>query len=107
MISFKNCDNQYIGSGIDFKPRFKIHKSDIKTKKDRCGTARHYNKKMFWYPKFTQVSSNTINWSRGQWRRSGMNHSMSRVSDFYASKRKGCSKKCYTVYNVMSGCPVQ
>ena len=30
---------------LDFKSRFRIHKSDIKTKKDRCGTARHFNTK--------------------------------------------------------------
>ena len=31
--------------GLDFKSRFRIHKSDIKTKKDRRGTARHFNTK--------------------------------------------------------------
>ena len=45
LISCKNCEDQYIGSAIDFKARFRIHKSDIKTKKDRCGTARHFNSK--------------------------------------------------------------
>ena len=32
---------------ITFKSRFRIHKSDIKAKKDRCGTARHFNNKYF------------------------------------------------------------
>ena len=45
LISCKNCEDQYIGSAIDFKVRFRIHKSDLKTKKDRCGTARHFNTK--------------------------------------------------------------
>ena len=40
LISYKNCEDQYIESAIDFKTRFRIHKSDIKTKKDRSGTAR-------------------------------------------------------------------
>ena len=31
----------------DFKARFRMHKSDIKTKKDRCGTARYFNNKFF------------------------------------------------------------
>ena len=44
-ISCKNCEDQYIGSGIDFKARFRTHKSDIKTKKDSCGTSRHFNSK--------------------------------------------------------------
>ena len=34
-----------MGSAINFKQRFRIHKSDIKTNKDRCGTARHFNNK--------------------------------------------------------------
>ena len=45
LISCKNCEDQYIGSAIDLKARFRIHKSDIKTKKDRCDTARHFNTK--------------------------------------------------------------
>ena len=39
------CLEQYVGSAIKFKSRFRIHKSDIKTKKDRCGTARNFNNK--------------------------------------------------------------
>ena len=42
IISCKNCGDQYVGSA-----RFRIRKSDIKTKKDRCGTARHFNNKCF------------------------------------------------------------
>ena len=38
---------QYVGSAIRFKSRFGIHKSDIKTKKDRSGTARHFNNKCY------------------------------------------------------------
>ena len=29
---------QYVGLAINFKQRFRIYKSDIKTNKDRCGT---------------------------------------------------------------------
>ena len=29
----------------NFSTRFGTHKGDIKTKKDRCSTARHFNKK--------------------------------------------------------------
>ena len=32
---------------INFKQRFRILKFDIKTNKDRCGTARHVNSKCF------------------------------------------------------------
>ena len=45
LISCTNCNEQYVGSAIDFKKRFRIHKSDINTKKDRWGVARHFNNK--------------------------------------------------------------
>ena len=45
LSSCKNCEIQNKGSGIDFKVRFRIYKSDIKTKKCRCGTARRFNNK--------------------------------------------------------------
>ena len=38
---------QYVRSATSFKQRFYIHKSDIKTKKGRCGTARHFNSVCF------------------------------------------------------------
>ena len=34
---------KYVRSATYFKQPFCIHKSDIKTKKDRCGAARHFN----------------------------------------------------------------
>ena len=43
LVECNNCKQQYIGSALNFKQRFRIHKSDIKTNKDRCGTARHFN----------------------------------------------------------------
>ena len=45
LISCSNCYDQYVGSALDFKSRFRIHKSDIKTKKDRCGTEWYFNTK--------------------------------------------------------------
>ena len=45
LIICSNCREQYVGSAINFKQRFRIHKSDIKTNKDRFGTARHFNNK--------------------------------------------------------------
>ena len=43
LITCKNCLEQYVGSATDFNICFRIHKSDIKTNKDRCGTAKHFN----------------------------------------------------------------
>ena len=45
IISCKNCGDQYVGSSTDFKARFRIHKSNIKTKKDRCCTPSHFKNK--------------------------------------------------------------
>ena len=45
LITCSSCREQYVGSAINFKQIFRIHKSDIKTNKDRCGTARHFNNK--------------------------------------------------------------
>ena len=44
VISCNNCEDQFAGSATDFKARFRIHKNDIKTKKNRCLTGRHFNK---------------------------------------------------------------
>ena len=43
MITCKNCLEQYVVSAANFKNRFRMHKSDIKTKKDRYGTAKYFN----------------------------------------------------------------
>ena len=36
LISCTNYNEQYLGSATEFKKRFRIHKSDINTNKDRC-----------------------------------------------------------------------
>ena len=43
LVEWTNCKQQYIGSALSFKQRFRTHKSDINTNKDRCGSARHFN----------------------------------------------------------------
>ena len=43
LVECSNCKHQYIGFALKFKEWFKIHKSDIKTNKDHCGTASHFN----------------------------------------------------------------
>ena len=42
-ITCKNYLEQNGGSATNFKSRFRIHKSDIKNNKDRCGTVKHFN----------------------------------------------------------------
>ena len=43
LVECINCKCPYVGSPTSFKRRFLIHKSDIKTKIDSGGTARHFN----------------------------------------------------------------
>ena len=43
LITCNKCLEQYVGSATNFKNRFRIHKSDIKINKDRCGTAKRFN----------------------------------------------------------------
>ena len=43
LVKCVTCKCQNIGSATSFKQHFHIHKSDIKTKKDRCGIASHFN----------------------------------------------------------------
>ena len=45
LISCTNCNEQYVGSAVDFKKLFSVHKSDINTKKDLCGVTRHFTNK--------------------------------------------------------------
>ena len=49
LISCTNCNEQHVGSAVDFKRRFRIHKSDINSKTDRCEVACHYTNKC-WDP---------------------------------------------------------
>ena len=109
LIFCKSCEDQYIGSAIDFKARFRIHKNDIKTKKDRCSTARHFNTKCsdvqnphrFLQVQLIESVVSDLDLENKLWEREKYwqcqlftnKHGMNSVSDLYASKRKGCRKK--------------
>ena len=109
LISCSNCYDQYVGSALDFKSRFRIHKSDIKTKKDRCGTARHFNTKCtdssnshkFLRIQIIESLQCAYNLEGKLWERERYwqcqlftnTHGMNSVSDLYSTKRKGCRKK--------------
>ena len=41
LITCKGCLKQYVGSAKSFKERFRVHKSDINTGKERCGISKH------------------------------------------------------------------
>ena len=112
LIECSNCKDQYIGSELNFKQRFRIHNSDIKTSKDRCGTARHFNNvcshpsNPHFYLKvqlIEQVFCNGVNkdieailGKREKYWKSQLFsnvYNMNSVSDLYSRKRKGCRRK--------------
>ena len=110
LISCAKCLEQYVGSATKFKTRFRIHKSDIKTKKDRCGTARHFNNKCchsnpFMYLKVQIIeeiyceNSNIVEdllWEREKYWQAQLftnTKGMNSISDLYSFKRKGCRKR--------------
>ena len=94
------------------KQRFRIHKSDIKTNKDGCGTTRHFNN-VCCHPSnphsylkvqlIEQVQCNdaykdieAILWEREKYWESQLFtnvYGMNSVSDLYSRKRKGCRRK--------------
>ena len=109
IISCKNFGDQYVGSATDFKARFRIHKSDIKTKKDRCGTASYFNNKccdgsiqhIFCQVQLIESAQSDINLESKVWGQEKYwqcqlftyPYGMKNVSDLYSSKRKGCREK--------------
>ena len=99
-----------MGSAVKFKTRFRIHRSDVKTKTGRCRSARHFNSKCyhdtnpFQYLKIQfmeQVHSNNLEniedilWNREKYCQSQLftiAKGMNSVLDLYSSKRKDCRK---------------
>ena len=81
---------------------FRIHKSDIKTNKGRCGTAKHFNGKCNCksFQIIEQAYSNAtyieeLLWHREKYWQSQkftMIHDMYSLADLYSSKRKGYRK---------------
>ena len=112
LVECSNCKQQYIGSALNFKQRFRIHKSDMKTNKDRCGTDRHFNKvcchpsNSYFYLKVLLIEQvlcddadkdiEAILWKREKCWQSQLftnAYGMNSVSDLYSRKREGCRRK--------------
>ena len=111
LITCSKCLEQYVGSAVMFKTRFHIHNSDIKTKKERCGSARYFNSKCyhdinpFQHLKvqlIEQVHCNDLEniedilWDTEKYWQSQLfpiAKGMNNILDLYSSKRKGCSKR--------------
>ena len=86
---------------LQFKNRFRIHKSDIRTKEDRCGTARNFNNKCchssnpFVYCIYNDCDIEDILCDRKKYWQSPLFTNvkvMDSISDLYSVKRKGCRK---------------
>ena len=110
VIYLITCKDEYISSTVDFKPRFRVHKSKVKTKKKCCGTSRHFNEKClcsaspFGYIKvqiieqlYSEDPSNTeeVLWCRERYSQSQLfivTHGMNSINDLYSKKRKGYKK---------------
>ena len=109
LITCKNCLQHNVGSATNFKNRFRIHKSDIKTNKHRCGTAKHFNgmcnndNNIFQFLSvqiIEQVCRNAPNFEEILWHREKYwqsqlfttTHGINSVTDLYCSKRKGYRK---------------
>ena len=87
LISCKNCEHQYIGSAIDFKTRFMIHKSNIKTKKD----LHRFLQVQLVLSVVSDLDLENKLWEREKYWQCQLftnTHGMNSVSDLYASKRK-------------------
>ena len=110
LITCSKCREQYVGSVINFKQRFRIHKSDIKTNKDRYGTARHFNNKCcnlnnkHAYLKVqiiekvfnnNQFSIEDLLWEREKYWQAQLftnSNGMNNINDLYSMKRKDYRK---------------
>ena len=112
LITCKNCLEQYVGSATNFKSRFRIYKSHIKTNNDICETANHFNGmfkndcNIFQFlsvQRIEQVYSNAtdieeILWHREKYWQSQLfptTHVTSSLTDLYCSKRKSYRKQVF------------
>ena len=110
-VKFINCKCQNVGSATFLKQCFRIHKSDIKAKKDRFRTARHFNsicdhpvdphgylKVQLIGQVFCGASKGIENnlWEHEQYCQCQLStnmHGMNSNFELYMISRKGCRKK--------------
>ena len=109
LITCDNCKDEYIVSAVDFKPRFRVHKSDMKTKNVHRGTSRHFNGKglcstsLFGCVKvqiieqvYSEDPSNleeVLSIEKDTGKVNYVTHGMNSINDLYSKKRKGYISK--------------
>ena len=110
LINCKLCGDQYVGSALknNFKPRFRVHKSDIVTGKDRCGVAKHFLTKCVTTNRLENIEIQLIEqvsggnydlecklWSREKFWQAQLftlSHGMNSSWDWYSTNRKDYRK---------------
>ena len=110
LITCDKCKDECIVSTVDFKHCFRVHKSDIKTKKECCGTSRHFNERClcstfpFGYVKVQIIEQvylehpskieEVLWYSKRYWQSqlSTVTHGMNSINDLYSKKHKGYRK---------------
>ena len=111
LISCKKCKQQHVGSAYEsnFKPKFRIYKSDINTGKVRRGVAKHFinnctgsnNLENVEVQLNEEVKKGNYDlygklWSRGKYWQAQLftlTHGMNSSWDWFSSNRKGYRKK--------------
>ena len=111
LISCKLCKDRYVGSAYknNFKPRFRVHKSDINTGKDRCGVAKHFLTKCTDVGELENIEVHLIEqveegdydvegklWCREMYWQAQLftlSHGMNSTWDWYSTNRKGYRRK--------------
>ena len=111
LISCKKCKQQYPGSDFksNFKSRFRAHKSDINTSKDRCGVTKHFLNKCAGINKLENVDAQLIEdvnlgnynlegklWSTEKYWQAQLftlTHGMNSPWDWFSINRNGYGKK--------------
>ena len=111
LISCKLCKEQYVGSAFKnyFKPRFRVHKSDVITGKDRWAVAKHFLTKCTNGKKVKNIEVQLIEKvQEGNYHLKGklrcrekywqvqlftLFHGMNSTWDYYSTNRKGYRKK--------------
>ena len=110
-MTYIKCLEQYVGSTLKFKSRFRNYKSDIKIKKDSCWTAWHFSNKCCHYSKpfvllriqliekvygiYDDCNIEDILWSRQKYCQSQLFTNikgMNSISNLNSVKRNDCRK---------------
>ena len=110
-ISRKLCKDQYVGSAYknNFKPKFRVHNSDISTGTDRCRVAKHFLTKCTDVGKLENIEVHIIEqveegdydvegklWCRKKYWQSQLStllHGMNSTWDWHSTNRKGYRRK--------------